>query len=211
MKNKWLAAFAVLLLIGFAFFGCDPIGGGGSKDTTFGISVAVADGSGGMGSVALTSGSPTGNAAGASATVTATPAANHSFVRWSNNTAGMGAVSTEATHTFTVNADTLLCAVFEPDDGTTGIISPEGTWDTDIGQGVVTAVFESDTSWTFTLAPVYQDTGTYTLTGNYGVIFSDTYNADIGMFALTSETTMTMYLVSPNPVTGTYHGTKQNP
>ncbi|GHV95042.1 hypothetical protein AGMMS50293_13620 [Spirochaetia bacterium] len=53
-------------------------------------------------------------------------------------------------------------------------------------------------------------TGTYTLEGNYGLIHSDGFNADIGMFALTSATELTMYLVAPNPVTGTFHGVKQN-
>ncbi|MDR1903016.1 MAG: InlB B-repeat-containing protein [Treponema sp.] len=176
---------------------------------TFALSIAVADGSSGMGSVSITNGSPTGNAVGTSVTVTATAATGYHFVRWSNNIAGMGSVSTNNPYTFTINADTPLCAVFAPDDNVTGIITPEGTWNTDIDGGIVVATFTSGRTWTFTLAPYYSDTGIYTLTGNYGLIHSNTLNADIGMFALTSATTMTMYLVAPNPVTGTFYGTKQ--
>jgi hypothetical protein len=201
MERK-LAAFGMLVT------GCDTGTNGSGGDNTFTLSIAVADGSGGMGSVSITSGSPTGNSAGASVTVTAAAAANHHFVKWSNNIAGFGSVSTNNSYTFTINANTLICAVFAPDDDITGIINPEGTWNTDIEQGIVAGTFTSGKTWTFILSPYYSDNGTYTLEGNYGIIHSNTYNADIGMFALTSATTMTIYLVAPNPVTGIYHGTK---
>jgi hypothetical protein len=201
MKKK-PAAFGMLVT------GCDTGINGSGGNNTFTLSIAVADGSGGMGSVSITGGSPEGNAEGASVTVTAAADANCHFVKWSNNIAGFGSVSVSNSYTFAINANTLIYAVFAPDDGVTGIINPEGTWNTDIAQGIVTGTFTSGKTWTFNLFPYYGDNGTYTLEGNYGIIHSNTYNANIGIFALTSATTMTMYLVTPNPVTGIYHGTK---
>jgi hypothetical protein len=191
--------------------GCDTGINGSGGDNTFTLSVAVADGSGGMGSVAITSGSPKGNAGGAGVTVTAAAAANYHFVKWSDNIAGFGSVSTGNSYTFTINANTSICAVFAPDDGATGVINPEGTWNTDIEQGIVVGTFTGGKTWAFILFPYYNDNGTYTLEGNYGIIHSNTYNTDIGMFALTSATTITIYLAAPNPVTGIYHGTKVVP
>ncbi|MCL2067945.1 MAG: hypothetical protein FWG99_10825 [Treponema sp.] len=213
MANKkmfWLGILAMVLVFGMTAVGCDN----GSTDSNdkgnlFTLSIAVADGSQAMGSVVITSGSPTGNAQGTSVTVTANPSANYHFVKWSNNIAGMGSVSTIVSYTFNISTNTVLFAVFAPDNGTDGIISPEGTWDTDIGTGIVEAIFSGGQTWTFTLGTDYSDSGTYTLTGNYGEIFSTTYGENIGMFALTSDSTMTMYLVSPNPVTGTFYGTKR--
>jgi hypothetical protein len=209
MQNKFSVwgMLAMALIFGLLLIDCD-IGTGGSN--TFSLSAAVADGSSGMGSVSITNGSPTGNSAGASVTVKAAPATDHNFVRWSNNIAGFGSVSTNAEYTFNINADTYLCAVFLPDDNKSGLFGLTGKWNTDIMGGILVGEFNgTDTgTWTFTLED-YSDTGTYTLSGNYGLIHSTGFDADIGMFTLTSATEATMYLVAPNPVTGTYYATKQ--
>jgi hypothetical protein len=210
MKKSKFFMFGILaaaLIFGVMAGSCDT-----DDDTTFSLSIVVADGSSGMGSVSYTSGSPTGNAPGASVAVKAAPAEDHSFVKWSNNIAGMDSVSTDNPYTFPINANTYLCAVFAPNDNTTGIFTPDGTWDTDFGQGSLQITFASGggNTWTITVdGGSYTDSGTYTYAGNYGIISSDKYSKEIGAYALTSATTMTMYLVAPNPVTGTYQGTKQ--
>jgi hypothetical protein len=67
------------------------------------------------GSVAITTGNDTVNAANASVTVTATPgSANYVFKKWvSTNSVTAAAVSTNATYTFNINANTTLYAVFD--------------------------------------------------------------------------------------------------
>ena len=207
-KKLWLGILTMVLVFGLTVVGCDN---GNDTGKTFALSIAVADGSSGMGSVSITNGNPTGNAEGASVTVNATPAANNHFVRWSNNIAGMGSISTANPYTFTINANTSLYAVFAPDDGVTGIFDMAGTWKTDIqGATLVLTMTGNKTGGTWTISlPDYTDNGTYTLEGNYGLIYSNGLNANIGMFALTSATAMTMYLVAPNPVAGTFYGTKQ--
>ncbi|MDL2234680.1 hypothetical protein LJC07_00810 [Christensenellaceae bacterium OttesenSCG-928-L17] len=68
------------------------------------------------GSVAITTGAATGNAEGASVTVTATPAQDHVFVGWvatDSRTATL--VSTNTAYTFNINANTTLYAIFSGD------------------------------------------------------------------------------------------------
>jgi hypothetical protein len=201
---------ALLLTFGLMFVGCDNDGG----EDYFTLSIDVADGSKEMGSVSITSGSPAGNSVGAAVTITATPASGYHFVRWSNNVAGMYSVSTDTSYTFTINANTLLCAVFHPDNNITGIIDLTGTWVMDFGRGVPAVTVVTGNTGTLTVGSpgdyyYYDDSGSCTRDGNYGLLHSDNFDADIGMFAITSETTVTAYLVKPNPITGTYYGTKQ--
>jgi hypothetical protein len=210
-RSLFLGALVIALVCGFFLGSCELLPG----DTTFSLSIEVADGSAGMGSVNYTIGSPTGNDAGASVTVTATPAPNHHFVKWSNNIAGMGSVSTTATYTFTINANTGLYAVFAPDDDTTGIFNPAGTWTTNIEEGTAQVTFTPSSSTTgsgtFTYNGAhYFDYGTFTFSGNYGTIYSDHFDgAAIGAYAMTSNTTGTLYLVPPSHVNGTYSITRQ--
>jgi hypothetical protein len=203
------------------------------------LSVAVADGSSGMGSAAITEGSPTGNAPGAPVTVTAAPAAGCAFMKWAADVVGMKQVSTSASFTFTMSEDTALYAVFFPNDDTTGIFNPAGTWKTPWDDAVpVTFAFTGGTggtgTWSINIeygsdegveaeAPqmgsdsllleilTYTDSGTFTSSGNYGTIYSNRYRANIGAYALTSSTSMTAYMVPPNPTTGTYYITKVSP
>jgi hypothetical protein len=112
-RSLFVSVLVAVLVCGFFLGSCDT-GTNGGGDKTFTLSVTVADGSSGLGSVSITSGSPTGNAAGASVTVTAAAAADHHFMKWSNNMAGVGSVSTTNPYTFNINADTSLCAVFAP-------------------------------------------------------------------------------------------------
>ena len=65
------------------------------------------------GSVAITTGNATANAAGSGVTVTATPGSGYAFVKWvSTNSVSATAVSTSAAYTFNISANTTLYAVF---------------------------------------------------------------------------------------------------
>ena len=194
------------VILAFCFIGCDN--GSTNTDNTFNLSINVADGSHGMGSVIISTGSSTGNIQGSSVTVTATPDTNYNFVKWSNNIAGMDYISIDASYTFSINANTSLFAVFAPADGISGIFDMAGTWTVALQGADFTVDCDTET-WQVTAGGgAYTDIGTYTLTGNYGEIISSTLG-NIGMFALTSNTKCTMYLVAPNPVTGIFYGTKE--
>jgi hypothetical protein len=193
-KKIWMGILVMVLTFGMAVLGCTS-----DNENTFTLSIAVADGSSGMGSVSITSGGPTGNAAGASVTVNATPSTDHHFVKWSNNIAGMDSVSSDNPYTFNITADSLLFAIFAPDDNVTGVFSFNGIWVVD---GIETII--SGNTWQNDY-----DNGTFTVEGNYGLIYSNTLKANIGMFAITSATTITAYLVPPNPKPGTIHVTKK--
>jgi hypothetical protein len=94
------------------------------------------------GSVGFTTGSATGNAAGSSVTVTATPAGGYYFVKWvSTDNTGATAVSTSAAYTFHISANTTLYAVFlSPDDITDFGASPTVTYKTFDGTAAANAL-----------------------------------------------------------------------
>ncbi|MCL2129489.1 MAG: hypothetical protein FWH35_03945, partial [Treponema sp.] len=101
-----------------------------------------------------------------------------------------------------------LFAVFAPVDETSGIFNMTGTWIVALQKVDFTVDCDTKT-WQVTAGGgAYTDNGTYTLMGNYGKIISNNLG-NIGMFALTSNTKCTMYLVAPNPVTGIFYGTKE--
>jgi hypothetical protein len=216
MKNNrffLLGMLAAALTFGMLFTGCDTGTNGGG--TTFSLTAAVGDGSSGMGTVAITSGSLTGNAPGVSVTVTATAAAGYHFVRWSNNTAGYGLVSSSNPYTFSINVDTTLCAVFVPDDDNTNsnlIYDPVGTWVVEGVTATTVAYDDEEEIYTWTSSyNGYDVNGTLTLEGNYGSFYMN--NGDfIGMYVFTSTTTMTYMAVPPYSGSDTevyYYGTKQ--
>ena len=92
-------------------------------------------------------------------------------------------------------------------DGT--LYDPEGTWDIIIN-GQKMTVIVSDNSWVFkTPGGYYDDSGTYTLKGNVATLYSFEWKANIGTVTITSETTMTVRLVSPSLIRGTFTGTKR--
>jgi hypothetical protein len=192
MNRKFIFSVILvcMLVLSLSLAGCktDSDDGGGG----FTVSIDVADGSKGMGSASITSGSPTGNAAGASVTVTATPAKDHHFKRWSNNVAGMGSVSENTAYTFTINADTYLCAVFAPDDNKTGIFNFDGIWVTNIGEEKLEITFNGN-AWSHKYA-----SGTITIDGNYGSSYMDGVDDPVAMFVITSPTTITAYMIGIN-------------
>jgi len=204
--KKTLFCCLLGIILAYCFIGCDN--GSTNTDNTFNVSINVADGSHGMGSAIISKGSTTGNIQGSSVTVTAKPDTNYNFVKWSNNIVGMDSVSTDASYTFSINANTSLFAVFAPVDETSGIFNMTGTWIVALQRVDFTVDCDTKT-WQVTAGwGAYKDNGTYTLMGNYGKIISNNLG-NIGMFALTSNTKCTMYLVAPNPVTGIFYGTKE--
>jgi hypothetical protein len=64
------------------------------------------------------------------------------------------------------------------------------------GGGEIIASIINGNTWAFTTSYM-SDNGTFTLDGNYGLIHSKNYDADIGMFVLTSPTTITAYTRYP--------------
>jgi len=82
---------------------------------------------------------------------------------------------------------------------------PTGTWTaTESGQtyNVVITASNTWTSWGL-------GSGTFTRNGNVLILRGNNLNANIGTATLTSNTTMTVNLVSPSPITGTFYATKQ--
>ena len=70
----------------------------------------------GYGTVTITTGSATGNVSGASVTVTAAPQGAYTFVKWvATDDRGATQVSTAASYTFAITANTTLYAVFAGD------------------------------------------------------------------------------------------------
>jgi hypothetical protein len=82
---------------------------------------------------------------------------------------------------------------------------PVGTW-TVTGQSTIFTVTASNT---WTISGGITDSGTFTRNGNVGTLYSSSFSANIGTATLTSNTTMTLNLVSPSTVRGTFNATKQ--
>jgi hypothetical protein len=84
---------------------------------------------------------------------------------------------------------------------------PTGTWDFNF-QGQSATINIGGNIWT-AIIPGLSDSGSFTLNGNTGTLYSNTWEANIGTATLTSNTTMTLTLVSPSLITGTFNGTKR--
>jgi len=87
------------------------------------------------------------------------------------------------------------------------IYDPTGTWDFNInGQAAMVTI--SGNNFIFSGAG-YTDNGTFTLNGNVATLYSNILNANIGTATLTSNTTVTLNLVSPCLITGVFTGAKR--
>jgi hypothetical protein len=93
--------------------------------------------------------------------------------------------------------------------GTTITYDPVGIWDLTIpGQSATVTV--TGTNWTFDGPGTdYDDTGTFTRSGNVATLYSNSWGTNIGTVTLTSNTTMTLTLFSPSEIQGTFNGTKR--
>jgi len=87
------------------------------------------------------------------------------------------------------------------------IYDPEGIWDVSI-YGQNATVIVNGNNYTFSGAGV-TDEGTYIRDGNVGTLWSDGWYNSIGTVTLTSNTTMTLNLVSPSIFTGVFTGHKR--
>jgi hypothetical protein len=100
------------------------------------------------------------------------------------------------------------CPPNSDDDSTAYDVT--GTWDFTM-QGVSVTVTVTGNNWVFKgPIPYYDDTGTFNRNGNIAILYSDTWEANIGITKITSNTTMTLTLSDPSQITGTFNGTKRS-
>jgi hypothetical protein len=86
---------------------------------------------------------------------------------------------------------------------------PTGIWDFSIS-GQAATVTITGNNWVFNgPTEYYDDTGTFTQNGNIATLYSNTWKTTIGTATLTSNTTITLTLVSPSVIQGTFSGTKR--
>ena len=90
------------------------------------------------------------------------------------------------------------------------IYEATGTWGFLIS-GYSATVKITGSNWVFTgpTGAGLDDSGTYTRTGNIATLYSIAHKANIGTATLLSNTSMTLKLVSPSFITGTFSGTKK--
>ena len=87
----------------------------------------------------------------------------------------------------------------DPDD-------PTGTWDFSMnGQSATITI--NNYSWTLNSAGM-SDSGSFSLSGKVGTLYSSTLYKDIGTTGMTSSTTMTLTLISPPEMVGIYYATR---
>jgi len=86
------------------------------------------------------------------------------------------------------------------------IYDPTGTWTVTVAGQTITLVITASNTWT---SNGLNDSGTFSRNGNVGTLYSNSLSANIGTATMTSNTTMTLNLVSPSTVIGTFNATKQ--
>jgi len=90
------------------------------------------------------------------------------------------------------------------------IYDPTGIWDFNIN-GQPATVTVSGNNYTFSGAG-QTDAGTFTKSGNVATLYTSTpgwNNAKMGTATMTSNTTMTLNLISPSYITGVFAGAKR--
>jgi hypothetical protein len=87
------------------------------------------------------------------------------------------------------------------------IYDPTGTWTVTVQGQTINLTITASNTWTS--SGYLNDSGTFSRNGNVGTLRSNTLNANIGTATMTSNTTMTLKLVSPSTITGTFNATKQ--
>jgi hypothetical protein len=94
----------------------------------------------------------------------------------------------------------------DANNGDTTTYDPTGTWViTASGQNSIVTV--TGNNWTIT--GITNDNGTFTRNGNICTLYSNALLATVGTATITSNTTMSMTLVSPSVIPGTYNAIKQ--
>ena len=90
------------------------------------------------------------------------------------------------------------------------IYDPKGTWDfVAYGQNAIVTI--TGNNWVFDgPGTAYDDTGTFTQSGNVLTLYSNYWNTNIGTATITSNTTVVLTLHDPSLITGTFNGTKRN-
>jgi len=91
------------------------------------------------------------------------------------------------------------------DGGNKTIYDPVGTWTVTVQGQTITLVITASNTWTS--SGYLNDSGTFSRNGNVGRLSSGGTN--IGTATMTSNTNMTLNLVSPSTVIGTFYATKQ--
>lgn len=98
------------------------------------------------------------------------------------------------------------------DDDKETLYDPEGIWDFHLGGSENAVVTVAGNNYTFSAGGGVTDAGTFTRNGNVATMRTSTSgwnNAVMGTATLTSNTTMTLNLVEPSYVTGTFTGQKR--